>query len=152
MDYLVTGASGLLGNNVVRLLLEQGKAVRVLARETTDSRPLHGLDVEIHRGDVRDRSSVRKCMEDIKYVIHAAADVRIGWQRLEEQRTINVQGTRHVAHAARDVGARMIHVSSVDTMASGSRKLIVDEETPDQCKVPCTYVITKREQLTIRAH
>lgn len=145
MDYLVTGASGLLGNNVVRLLLERGQAVRVLTRATTDSRPLHGLNVEIRRGDIRDPASVRSCMQQVKYVIHAAADVRIGWQKLEEQRTINVEGTRHVATAARDVGARMIHVSSVDTMASGRRDLIVDEDTPDKCKVPCTYVITKRE-------
>ncbi|MCE9556871.1 MAG: NAD-dependent epimerase/dehydratase family protein, partial [Planctomycetes bacterium] len=35
---LVTGATGLVGNNVLRLLLERGMAVRVLARETADAR------------------------------------------------------------------------------------------------------------------
>ena len=37
MPILVTGATGLVGNNVTRLLLERGEAVRVLARSKTNS-------------------------------------------------------------------------------------------------------------------
>jgi len=49
---LVTGATGLVGNNVVRQLLGRGRGVRVLARDGADPRPLAGLDVEIFRGDI----------------------------------------------------------------------------------------------------
>ena len=37
---LVTGATGLLGNNVLRLLSERGESVRVLVRQGSDPRPL----------------------------------------------------------------------------------------------------------------
>ena len=54
MTILVTGATGLVGNNMVRMLLERGDAVRVVVRESSDPRPLEGLDVDIQRGDIRD--------------------------------------------------------------------------------------------------
>ena len=54
MLYLVTGATGLVGNNVVRLLLERGERVRVLTRATSDPRPLADLEVRRFSGDVRD--------------------------------------------------------------------------------------------------
>ena len=52
MLYLVTGATGLVGNNVVRQLLERRQRVRVLVRSTSDPRPLAGLELEIAQGDV----------------------------------------------------------------------------------------------------
>src|SRR5262245_25415160 len=106
---LVTGATGLVGNNVVRLLLARGIPVTVLVRSTSDPRPLAGLAVETVEGDVRDTNAVRRACQRIGVVVHAAAQVHIGWKGLDEQRNINVQGTRHVAEAARDSGARMIH-------------------------------------------
>ena len=60
---LVTGATGLVGNNVVRLLLAEGVPVRVLLRQPQANRPLADLPVEIHAGDVIDPESVRAAME-----------------------------------------------------------------------------------------
>ncbi|MBW3601026.1 MAG: NAD-dependent epimerase/dehydratase family protein [Planctomycetes bacterium] len=145
MTTLVTGATGLLGNNVVRLLLERGDAVRVLARDSSDPRPLEGLDVERVAGDVRDAAAVRRACEGINLVIHAAARVHIGRRDLELQREINVEGTRHVAEAACDAGARLVHVSTVDVIGAGRRHQPADEETPPDPKARCTYVVTKRE-------
>ena len=51
MTTLVTGATGLVGNNVTRLLIQQGAPVRVLVRASSDPRPLQGLNVEIVEGD-----------------------------------------------------------------------------------------------------
>jgi dihydroflavonol-4-reductase len=103
------------------------------------------LEVEVVTGDVCDAESVRRAMAGISRVVHSAAQVHIGWTGLESQRAINVEGTRNVATAARVANAKMVHVSSVDALGVGSPDLPADEESPREGKVPCSYVITKRE-------
>ena len=145
MKTLVTGAGGLVGNNVVRQLLDDGHAVRVLMRPQNDLRALAGLDVEIALGDIRDRKAVLAACQGIDTVVHAAARVHFGWSQLDEMREVNVTGTRHVAQAARGAGARLIHVSSVDALGIRSRMEPADEETPREGNLDCSYVVTKRE-------
>lgn len=145
MATLVTGSTGLLGNNLVRLLLERGESVRALQRVDSDPRPLAGLDVEVAPGDVRDRAAVARACQGVSCVLHAAARVHIGWTGLDLQRSINVEGTRNVADAALDVGARFVHVSSVDTLGWGSIEAPGTEDSPALRSVPCPYVVTKRE-------
>ena len=142
---LVTGATGLVGNNVVRQLLAKGGAVRVLKRESSDSRPLDGLDVQEAIGDICQADSVQQACQGVDAVIHAAGHVQIGSSNLELHRSINVDGTRNVATAARAVGARMIHVSSTDAAGIGNLNEPADEETPLGNDQGCTYTITKRE-------
>jgi dihydroflavonol-4-reductase len=142
---LVTGSTGLLGNNVVRMLLERGQAVRVLVREGCDPRPLEGLSVEVVRGDVRDADAVRRACQGVDGVVHSAAHVRIGWTGRELYRAINVEGTRNVASAAAEAGARMVHVSTIDTLGCRSLEHPADEDTPPNEGPPVPYVITKRE-------
>lgn len=142
---LVTGATGLVGNNVVRQLLRRGQAVRVLTRKSSDLRPLDGLDVERVVGDVCDPDSVLRACEGVTGVVHAAGFVHIGRSKLDMHRAINVEGTRNVAQAARSCGARMIHVSSSDAVGIGSLDEPADEDTPLADDRGCTYAITKRE-------
>ena len=58
--FLVTGATGLVGNNVTRMLLDRGDAVRVLRREGSDERPFADLEVEEAPGDVCHPDSIEK--------------------------------------------------------------------------------------------
>ncbi len=144
-EFLVTGATGLLGNNVVRQLRQDGRSVRVLVRSAGSVPALGDLDVEICRGNVTDAEAVRQAAEGVSYVIHSAGDLHIGWRNLERQRQTNVVGTAHVAQAARDVGARLVHVSTVDALAASDDGQPVDEERTQTSKLDCTYVVTKRE-------
>jgi dihydroflavonol-4-reductase len=144
MLYLVTGATGLVGNNVVRLLLEQGEQVRALIRNPSD-KSLAGLAIDLALGDVCDTNAVDRAAAGVDRIIHAAARVHLGWSGLELQRSVNVDGTRNVAKAAHHAGVRMIHVSSVDALALGSRAQPADEECPPEGSVLCPYVVTKRE-------
>src|SRR5262245_56713808 len=108
MRTLVTGATGLLGNNIVRQLLAVGHKVRVLARPTADPRPLAGLEVETMAGDVRDALAAKRACQGINAVIHAAGHVHIGWRQADMHRAVNVEGTRNIAVATREAGARLV--------------------------------------------
>lgn len=118
MTVLVTGATGLVGNNVVRHLLAAKPAtpVRCLARQESDPRPLQGLSVEIAVGDVTDPQAVAAAFDGVSAVIHAAAMVRIGWSGANRMHAVNVDGTSVVARAARKAQARMVHISTVDVL------------------------------------
>ena len=62
MRVLVTGATGLVGNNVVRQLLERGDDVRVLVRDPSD-RALASLPIDVRQGGIEDRDAVVRACE-----------------------------------------------------------------------------------------
>lgn len=142
---LVTGATGLVGNNLVRQLLQRGSSVRVLVREGADPRALAGLEVEIFRGDIRLPDTLRPACREVGVVIHAAGYVHLGRTGIVQHRAVNVEGARNVAHAAFEAGARMIHISSCDAAGIGPVDKPADEDTPLSDPCGCTYAIGKRE-------
>lgn len=145
MTTLVTGGTGLLGNNIIRRRLARGEAVRALVRPSSDRRPLNDLDVEIAIGDVRDAAAVAKAARGAESVVHSAAIVHIGRRRLARLRATNVEGTRNVARAARQQGARLLLISSIDALGSGTAETPADEETPGPVVTFSPYAVTKRE-------
>ena len=56
---VVTGATGFLGREVVRRLVESGYRVRALVRPQSHTGELERLNVELAYGDVRDLASLR---------------------------------------------------------------------------------------------
>ncbi|MFL5908005.1 MAG: SDR family oxidoreductase, partial [Solirubrobacterales bacterium] len=72
---LLTGATGVVGGELLPALLGQEEEVRVLVR---DPRKLgeHRVDVRIALGDLRDPFSVRHAMRGVDTVIHLAATIR----------------------------------------------------------------------------
>ena len=145
MATLVTGATGLVGNNVVRLLVARGEEVHVLIREHSDHTPLDGLPVKFSHGDIRDPLAVSAAVAQSDRVVHCAAQVHIGWQGLALQRAINVEGTLNIADAALKNHVRMVHVSSIDTFGAAAPDHPIDEHSAPAGEVPCPYVVTKRE-------
>lgn len=145
MRYLVTGATGFVGNNIVRELLTRGEQVRVLTRPSADPRPLAGLAVETILGDVTDPVAVAAACQDIDVVIHAAGVVHIGWQGLPEMQRVNVHGTRLVAAAARSVGARLLHISTANAIGVSTKREPADEDQAYPQSLPIPYVVTKKQ-------
>lgn len=146
VDVVVTGATGLVGNNVVRLAASRGESVRALVRSAAAaSRSLAGLPVEVVQGSLDDAAGLDAAFGGARVVVHAAAMVHCGWRHLDEMTAANVAGTRAVAAAARRVGARLVHVSSVDAIGLRPDGLPADEDTPPGVMPECPYVVTKRE-------
>ena len=145
MRILVTGSTGLLGNNVARQLLKGGHEVRALVRRSHDPRSLQGLDLERATGDVCDLKSIEAAMHDVSTVIHCAGCVKIGWSELDTHQQVNVEGTRNVASAAHQRQIRLIHVSSINALGMATKTRTADESWADPGIVPCPYVVTKQQ-------
>jgi len=146
-DCLVTGATGLVGNNVVRQLLAKDVGVRALVRQTSPvgDTALAGLAVERVAGGLGDEAALERAMGGVSCVVHSAAFVHCGWKHGDEMREINVEGTRRIARAARRAGARLVHVSSVAAIGLRPDGAPADEESPPGVMPECPYVVTKRE-------
>lgn len=145
MKVLLTGATGFLGNNLLRLLLEDGHDIVAAIRTNSDSRPLQGMNIEKVLCDLANPNNVSAIVAGVDIVVHCAAMIHIGWTKLEQSRKVNVEATRELAHASRLRGIRMIHVSTVDTLAAGSLERPTDENDTQPAKSGCSYVVSKRE-------
>jgi nucleoside-diphosphate-sugar epimerase len=143
----VTGASGHLGANLVRALLENGRRVRVLIRES--SQGIDGLDVEMVRADVLDRGSLDVAFAGASTVYHLAAKVSAGWEPAESIARVNVTGTANVAEACIAAGVRrLVHFSSIQALVPRAGEDTIDETSPlVQPGDPChgAYDISKAE-------
>jgi len=150
----VTGATGLVGGNLVRELASRGEEVRVLVRRNSNTRATDGLrGVECVLGDITSPASLVEGMKGCDRVYHCAADVRMWIVPMEEMRRVNVKGAKNVFEAAKKSGIRrVVHVSSVDAIGFstpdgwGTRGKPSDESVPyqnDRFAIP--YMITKHE-------
>jgi dihydroflavonol-4-reductase len=125
---LVTGATGHIGNVLVRKLLDQGEKVRALIWRGEDTTPLKGLNVEQVVGDILDPTSLKPAMLGVETVYHLAGIISImpGQNPLVWQ--VNVEGTRNVLEAARHARVRrLIYTSSIHAIARAPHGVMMDE-------------------------
>jgi dihydroflavonol-4-reductase len=143
---LVTGATGLLGANVVRALLGAGHAVRAAVRASSRQLALTDLPVETSVLTLEEPESVAAAMAGCQAIVHAAAANWVGRSGRAWMERVNVQGTETVCRVALETGIRrMVHVSSVDTLGIRSLEHPADEECrSDLAHLRCPYIDTKR--------
>ncbi len=128
---LVTGATGHIGNVLVRELLSRGEKVRVLILPQDDVSSLEGLDIERYPGDVLDYASLRKAMDGAQEVYHLAGIVTIMPGQWEKLYQINVVGTRNIIQACLDSGVhRLVYTSSIHAIATPPHGTVIDEKQP----------------------
>ncbi|GAC1317609.1 MAG: NAD-dependent epimerase/dehydratase family protein [Chloroflexota bacterium] len=111
---LLTGASGHLGANLVRRLLADGQAVRVLLRAGSNNAAVDNLSVDRVYGDLRDPRTLEIAMDGCELVYHCAAKVSTlpgGERETREIYESNVLGTHNLLAAARSAKVRRVVVS-----------------------------------------
>lgn len=126
MRAFVTGATGFLGGRLVSKLRERGDDVVALVRTRRGAR---GVDAELVRGDLSDRTALRRGMEGSDVVFHLAARYEVGIAAAERDAMYetNVHGTANVLDAAVDAQvSRIVYVSTVNVFGNTHGE-IVDE-------------------------
>jgi dihydroflavonol-4-reductase len=127
---LVTGATGHIGNVLVRELRERGYRVRALVLPGESLTPLEQSDLEIFEGNVLDPPSLERAMEGVEGVFHLAGIISIMPGDDEKVRRVNVDGTVNVIRAARRTGVkRLLHTSSIHALKR-VEGVIIDESLP----------------------
>lgn len=135
MRAFVTGATGLLGNNLARSLEAEGHEVLALARNPRKAeRVLEGTRARLVVGDMRDVDSFAGSLDGCDTVFHTAAYFRETFEpgsNETELDEINIGGTMRLLDAADRAGARsFVHVSSGGTIGRKADGSPGDEDTP----------------------
>ncbi len=109
MTILITGGSGFLGINLVRYLLKQEHTIIVL--DIADFEYPEKDQITFIKGDIRDKKIVDQAMQDVDWVVHAAAALPL-YSEFDIM-TTDVDGTRNVLESAKNHNVkRFVHISS----------------------------------------
>lgn len=128
---LVTGATGHIGNVLIRELLSQGKKVRALVQPGENLAPLEGLDVNIVEGDILDAQALDESFQGVEDVYHLAGIISIMPGNDSFLKLVNVVGTRNVLHAARQASIqRLVYTSSIHAIRRMPHGIMIDESIP----------------------
>jgi len=128
--HLVTGATGHIGNVLVRQLLARGEAVRALVRPDGVPAALAGLSVELVPGNLLNPQSLADAMRGVKTVYHLGARISLGPGSDPETWRVNLEGTRNMIEAASHTGIqRFLYASSIYSLRRPVTGL-VDETLP----------------------
>lgn len=130
MMWLVTGATGHIGNVLVRKLIEHGEEVRVLILPNECRTPLHGLDMEVMEGDILDADTLCESIQGVSGIFHLAGIISIMPGSNELVRRVNIEGTKNILKVAGDMGVKkFVYTSSIHAIQR-VEKGIIDEKLP----------------------
>ena len=129
--WLVTGATGHIGNVLVRKLLERGENVRALILPGESRESISGLKVEAFEGDILNLDSVFESMRGIKGIFHLAGVISIMPGPNPFVRKVNVEGTKNILHAASKKNIKLIYTSSIHAIQRVDASAgVIDESVP----------------------
>jgi nucleoside-diphosphate-sugar epimerase len=131
----VTGANGLIGNEIVEKLLRHGYEVRVITRS-----PYHKKKVNTYRGCITDKNKMRIFLDKADIVIHCAAELK----NEQEMWKTNVLGTKIIVELVQENnGIKYFCYLSSAGVIGKANKIELDEHTP--CNPENIYEKTKYE-------
>ena len=126
--WFVTGLSGFVGGHVARQLAARGDRIRAVVRspERISADPAWAA-VQIVRGDVTDKESMREAMRDVDGVFHVAGWYKVGRRDRDVAIATNVTGTQNVLELVQELRIPKVVYTSTLAVNSDTRGLMVDE-------------------------
>lgn len=112
MKILITGGTGFIGTRLAKVLANRGELVNVLCRSSADTSFLLHPNIRIIEGDILDRVSLDKAIEECDRVYHLAAYAKNWAKTLETFLNINVGGLKNVLEAAKNHSVKKIVFTS----------------------------------------
>ncbi len=141
---VVTGATGHIGNVLVKALIEKGEAVIVIILPNEDMTPLDDLKLDVRYGDITDRDFVFSVIEEGDTVYHLAGVIDIANIPYEKIKKVNVGGTKNIVDACIEKKAkRLIYTSSVHIIDPVEGKVLTEPSTFDSSNLVGNYAKTK---------
>ncbi|TAK21347.1 MAG: NAD-dependent epimerase/dehydratase family protein [Chloroflexota bacterium] len=154
MRILLTGATGFIGSEIARRLVDRGHEVVGLARPSRDTSGLRAIGASVAVGDITDRQSLDAALPGCDCVVHAAAVYSL-WERDPSiYERVNVDGSRNVFEAALAAGtSKVIHISST-VIWGATPDVPITEESRIGTWFPSRYAETKHraDDLAWRLH
>lgn len=127
---LVTGATGHIGNVLVKQLLKQGEKVKVITRKKEVDPALKGLDIDYIYGDITDVGFVNESLQGATFVYHLAGLISIVPGKEKLLHKINVEGTKNIVNTCLKSNVqRLLYTSSVHAMIELPHGQTITEET-----------------------
>jgi dihydroflavonol-4-reductase len=146
---LVTGASGFVGSHTAKLLVAQGRKVRVFLRKTSNTEAVRDLPVDIHYGDVLDRESLRAAMQGCGSVFYSVVDPRFWLTDPTPIYRNNVEGLINAMEVALACGVeRFIFTSSMGTLGINPDGPVTEEIEFNWRDKACAYILARLEAET----
>lgn len=124
---LVTGASGLVGLELVKQLLDKGYSVIAIYNSTPVL--LRHVNLEIQQIDILDVVALHDLMESVSHVYHCAGFVSFDKNDRDALFKVNIDGTANIVNACIDCGVeKLVHVSSVSALGRIRQGEILNEK------------------------
>lgn len=144
---LITGASGVLGSQIVRELLNTNKLVRAIKRKASNLRWTQDINKNIDwvEANMLDIMSLDKAFAGVSHVIHCAAIVSFDNSNDAQMHEVNVEGTKNIlALSQKHNIEKFIYISSVAALGRFSNSEIITEDAKwESSNLNTAYAQTK---------
>ncbi|MDD4382198.1 MAG: NAD-dependent epimerase/dehydratase family protein [Candidatus Dojkabacteria bacterium] len=127
---LITGATGRIGNVLVKEINKLGERVKVLVREESDLKALKGCNCEYVYGDILKIPTLENSLSDIDSIFHLAGHINISAYNKNLTYDTNIQGTKNIIDLCIKFDIPMVYTSSIHAIASPKDGSVITEDTP----------------------
>lgn len=120
LKVLVTGADGMLGNNIVRELIDRGHEVTCFIEASHDEKIFSYLPVKIVKGDLRKEEDLVPIFKEVDYVIHTAGITAMWPARSDLSWMINFEAVKLLCKLSKEAGIkRFVHIGTATSFGHG---------------------------------